>query len=306
MKLYSALFILSLIWGMSFLFIKVLLDVFDPWQIVFIRCVLGILTIIPLFLLTKQKINWRALPVKALVIVGLLNAGIPWGLIAWSETFLDSGYTAILNATTPIWTAMMGVVFFSVKMQWKQWVGVMIGFVGIIFLMDADAPGLTQNQLLVGILLMLTATCCYGYSSQYAKKHLQGTTVWITASATLLVGSVLSGIMMSFSGGWNVTGNTADSKVILSLIGLGVFGSGLAYLLYYYMISAGSAEFATLVTYLVPVSAVIWGSVLLNEKIPPIAFLGLLLIFFGVYLTGRKNIHHRFKSNKTAQPKHSV
>jgi drug/metabolite transporter (DMT)-like permease len=288
MKLYSALFILSLIWGMSFLFIKVLLEVFDPWQIVFIRCVLGIVTIIPLFLISKQKVNWRDLPVKALVIVGLLNAGLPWGLIAWSETFLDSGYTAILNATTPIWTAMMGVLFFSVKMRWKQWIGVMVGFTGIIFLMDADTPGLTQNQLLLGFVLMLSATCCYGYSSQYAKKHLQETTVWVTASTTLMAGSILSGIIMSFSGGWNIPDTVIEGKVIFSLIGLGVFGSGLAYLLYYYMISAGSPEFATLVTYLVPVSAVIWGSVLLDEKIPPIAYLGLFLIFFGVYLTSRK------------------
>ena len=302
MKLYSALFVLSLIWGMSFLFIKVLLDVFDPWQIVFIRCVLGIITIIPLFLISKQKINWRELPVKSLIIVGLLNAGLPWGLIAWSETFLDSGYTAILNATTPIWTAMMGVLFFSVKMQWKQWIGVMVGFVGIIFLMDADAPGLTQEQLLLGIVLMLSATCCYGYSSQYAKKHLQETTVWITASTTLLTGSLLSGIIMSFTGGWHLPDNALEGNVILSLIGLGMFGSGLAYLLYYYMISAGSAEFATLVTYLVPVSAVVWGSVLLNEKIPPIAYFGLFLIFFGVYLTGRKkrNPIIKIEQNRTA------
>jgi drug/metabolite transporter (DMT)-like permease len=302
MKLYSALFILSLIWGMSFLFIKVLLDVFDPWQIVFIRCLLGIITIIPLFLMSKQKVDWRNLPVKALVIVGLLNAGLPWGLIAWSETFLDSGYTAILNATTPIWTVMMGVLFFSVKMQWKQWIGVMVGFIGIILLMDADAPGLTKNQLLLGIVLMLVATCCYGYSSQYAKKHLQETTVWVTASTTLLTGSVLSGIIMSFSGGWHLPDHTVDGKVILSLIGLGVFGSGLAYLLYYFMISAGSAEFATLVTYLVPVSAVIWGSILLNEKIHPIAYIGLFLIFFGVYLTGRKKRTTTIKieQNRTA------
>lgn len=205
-----------------------------------------------------------------------------------SETFLDSGYTAILNATTPIWTTMMGVFFFSIKLQWRQWIGVMIGFVGILFLMDIDAPGLAKNQLILGIVLMLIATSCYGYSSQFAKKHLQGTTVWITASTTLLAGLLLSTIMMGFTGGWHMPDHVFDQKVVLSFIGLGVFGSGLAYLLYYYMISAGSAEFATLVTYLVPVSAVIWGSVLLDEKIHPIAFLGLILIFTGVYLTGKK------------------
>jgi drug/metabolite transporter (DMT)-like permease len=288
MKLYSALITLSLIWGMSFLFIKVLLDVLDPWQIVFIRCLLGALTILPIILLRKQKIRLKELPLKALLLVGLLNAGIPWGLIALSETFLDSGYTAILNATTPIWTAMMGVLFFSVKMGWKQWIGVMIGFVGIIFLMDASTPGLSQNELLVGILLMLSATCCYGFSSQYAKKNLQQTSVWITALTTLLVGSLLSAVIMSVSGGWHLPVNDVTGKAVLSILGLGIFGSGIAYLLFYYMISAGSAEFATLVTYLVPVSAVIWGSVLLNEKIPPVAYFGLFLIFLGVYLTGKR------------------
>jgi drug/metabolite transporter (DMT)-like permease len=288
MKLYSSLFILSLIWGMSFLFIKVLLNVFEPWQIVFMRCVLGIITIIPLFLISRQKVEWSKLPLKPLLLVGVLNAGIPWGLIAWSETFLDSGYTAILNATTPIWTSMMGVIFFSVKLQWKQWIGVLVGFIGIVFLMDVDAHGISQEKLLLGILFMLTATCCYGFSSQYAKKYLQETTVWITASVTLIVGSVFSAVILSFTGGWQMPAEAIDSEVLFSLIGLGVFGSGLAYLLFYYMISAGSAEFAALVTYLVPVSAVIWGSVLLDESIPATAFLGLFLIFLGVYLTGRK------------------
>ncbi|MDR7072081.1 DMT family transporter [Fictibacillus barbaricus] len=299
MKLYSALFTLSLIWGMSFLFIKVLLEVFDPWQIVFIRCVLGALTILPIILLRRQKIKVKVLPLKSLFLVGLLNAGIPWGLIALSETFLDSGYTAILNATTPIWTAMMGVLFFSVKMKWKQWIGVFVGFVGIIFLMGANTPGLSKSEFLIGILFMLSATCCYGFSSQYAKKHLQQTSVWITALATLLVGSIISAMIMSFTGGWHLPVHEVTHKAVLSLLGLGIFGSGLAYLLFYYMISAGSAEFAALVTYLVPVSAVIWGSVLLNEKIPPIAFLGLFLIFLGVYLTGRK------KSARSASMEHN-
>jgi drug/metabolite transporter (DMT)-like permease len=288
MKLYSALFVLSLIWGMSFLFIKVLLGIFDPWQIVFIRCLLGILTIVPLFMISKQTVHWKTLPVKKLLLVGFLNAGLPWGLIAWSETFLDSGYTAILNATTPIWTSMMGVFFFSISLQWKQWAGVLVGFVGILLLMDIDAPGLTKNQLGLGIVLMLIATCCYGYSSQYAKKHLQNTTVWITASSTLFAGMLLSALMMLLTESWTLPENPINYNILLSLIGLGVFGSGIAYLLYYYMISAGSAEFATLVTYLVPVSAVMWGSVLLDEQMHSSAFWGLLLIFVGVYLTGKK------------------
>jgi drug/metabolite transporter (DMT)-like permease len=173
-------------------------------------------------------------------------------------------------------------------MKWKQWIGVFVGFVGIIFLMGANTPGLSKGEFLIGILFMLSATCCYGFSSQYAKKYLQQTSVWITALATLLVGSVISAMIMSFTGGWHLPVHEVTHKAVFSLLGLGIFGSGLAYLLFYYMISAGSAEFAALVTYLVPVSAVIWGSVLLNEKIPPIAFLGLFLIFLGVYLTGRK------------------
>ncbi|WP_137789792.1 DMT family transporter [Bacillus sp. E(2018)] len=288
MKLYSALFVLSLIWGMSFLFIKVLLGIFDPWQIVFIRCLLGILTIVPLFMISKQTVEWKTIPFKKLLLIGFLNAGLPWGLIAWSETFLDSGYTAILNATTPIWTSMMGVFFFSISLQWKQWAGVLVGFVGILLLMDIDAPGLTKNQLSLGVALMLVATCCYGFSSQYAKKHLQNTTVWITASSTLFAGMLLSALMMLLTDGWVLPENPIDSNALLSLIGLGVFGSGIAYLLYYYMISAGSAEFATLVTYLVPVSAVMWGSILLDEQIHSSAYWGLLLIFVGVYLTGKK------------------
>jgi drug/metabolite transporter (DMT)-like permease len=108
---------------------------------------------------------------------------------------------------------------------------------------------------------------------------------------------VISGVMMAIiqPSGFIAVGSM---EILLSLIGLGVFGSGFAYLLYYYMVKEGSAEFASLVTYLVPITAMIWGSLLLGEKITPHMLFGLILIFSGVYLSSYKTKASKHKMAK--------
>ncbi len=276
---------------MSFLFIKVLVEDIGPWGIVFIRCTLGALTLIGIMLLQRKKLFSfsKSMPWRALVIVGIFNAMVPWGLIAISETRISSSLASMVNATTPIWTSLIGVILFSVRLKLKQWFGILIGFIGILMLINLDVSQLF-NEDLVGLGTMIAATLCYGYCSQFTKRNLQGVSVMVISLFILLIGSLGSTVLMVITGeGLNVE-SIISPVSIAALLGLGVFGSGLAYLLFYYMIQKGSAEFATFVTYLVPITAMLWGHFLLDEYIPPYAVYGLILIFVGVFLSTRRTV----------------
>ncbi|MCF6136934.1 DMT family transporter [Pseudalkalibacillus berkeleyi] len=287
MKLYVALITLSLIWGTSFYFIKILVEDLGPWGIVFVRCSLGALTLLLIIFVKRKQFFVKNIPWLSLLIVGLFNALIPWGLIGISETKISSSLASIVNATTPIWTSVIGVIFFSVTLRMKQWSGVVIGFIGILILIDLN---LTQlfNEDLIGMGTMIAATLCYGFSSQFTKKHLQGISVMIISLITLVVGAIGSSVLMFISNSSIDLTLITTTENLIAMVGLGVFGSGLAYLLFYYMIQEGSAEFATFVTYLVPITAMIWGWLLLDEHIPTHAIFGLILILVGVYFSTKK------------------
>ncbi|MGM0843771.1 MAG: DMT family transporter [Bacillota bacterium] len=290
-KLYGALITLSLIWGLSFVFIKVIVDPAGVWGTTFLRCLAGLLILLPLFIRNRMKKQKAPLPIGKLIIVGLVNAGIPWSLIAWSETQINSSTASILNATTPLWTALIGFAIFSVVLTLYQWVGILVGFLGILVLMDFQVAGLFTSNF-IGIGTMLLATICYGFAGQYTRRALQGVSMIAMSTFQLLVGMATGLVGMLFTRGieW---GALLDPKIFLSIIGLGCFGSGVAALLYFYVLTNGSPEFASTVTYLIPASAMVWGFVLLGESITSNLILGLIIIFTGVYLSSRKSKKQR-------------
>lgn len=281
-RLYGALVTLSLIWGMSFVFIKYLLESAGVWGVVFLRCLAGAVVLLPL-LLYRGLPSFRSVPWGSLILVGVLNAGLPWGLIAWSETQIHSNTASILNATTPIWTSLIGVAVYSVILTKRQWIGIMTGFIGILILMDFRVADLFNDHF-VGIGTMLVAAMCYGFATQYTKRFLSGVDVLLTATVTLVTGAVVGLIGMAWTRGF-APDALLDVKTIIALLGLGALGSGIAYLLYFYMIKAGGAQFAVNVTYLVPLTAMVWGAVLLHEPLSPNMIIGLLVIFVGIYLS---------------------
>lgn len=287
MKLYGALIALSLIWGTSFLFIKILLPYVDPWELVFLRCLFGAIPLYALILWKSPKVMWRHIPWVALIITGVMNAAVPWTLIALSETQIASSTAAIVNATTPIWTSLIGFALFSVTLIKKQWFGIFIGFIGILILFNFDISGLFSGKF-IGLGTMILAPIAYGFSNQFANRYLKEVPVMVIAAGTLTVGFTTTGILSIVLDGFPTAVFTSVVSMG-SILMLGVFGSGVAYLLNYYMITKGGAQFASFVTYLVPVSAMFWGWLILDEPLSWHLLLGLLVIFGGVYLSGKKS-----------------
>ncbi|KIL50856.1 DMT family transporter [Jeotgalibacillus campisalis] len=304
MKLYSALILLSLIWGLSFVFIEELISTAGVWGTVFVRCLAGAVILIPVLLLKKKpEKKQRPLPWKAIITVGVFNAGLPWGLIALSQTEITSSAAAVLNASTPILTAVMGFAVFSVLLNKRQWGGIFLGFIGILILMNFQLGELFSGQF-VGIGTMILAAACYGFSSQFSRRYLKEVNVFVLTTLSLLVGAGIGGLGAVFTTPSLFTNlvQSVDLLFVGAVIGLGCLGSGIAHLLFYYLINEGGAEFATTVTYLVPLTAILWGHVLLDEAISKNLIAGLVTIFIGVFLANQ-NIKWNRQANGSLKRK---
>jgi drug/metabolite transporter (DMT)-like permease len=284
--LYVLLGLLSLIWGGSFFFIKILLESFGPWSITFIRCFFGVVTLLAIIVVKREKLHLKALPWKALIIVGLLNSAIPWTLIAFSETRISSSLAAVLNASTPLWTLIIGILFFRLSATIYQFIGIVAGFCGIIILVNIDWRNFHMSDSLA-FGAMILVTLCYGLSSQVSKRHFQSISSYQVALVTLLVGAVTTGGFALYQE-TTVWSNLLEPSVFLAFIGLGSLGSGIAYILFFTLIKKGNAEFASLVTYLVPPFAIFWGYIFLGENLYLSLFIGLLFILFGVFISGKR------------------
>ncbi|RAP74613.1 DMT family transporter [Paenibacillus montanisoli] len=285
--IYAALLLLSLIWGGSFYFIKVLLHDFGPWSIAFLRSFCGLVVVLLIMLIFKKPFGFRAIPWPAMFIMAMINTAFPWTLIGFSEQHLTSSMASILNATTPVWTIIVGILFFKGKSHGMQWLGIGIATIGLLILLGIR-PGVLLSIDGIGLLGMMIATFCYAVGSQLSKQlSLRGCTMYQITYGTLLSSTVFSGTL-AFTTESVTWPHLTSMSNIPNIIGLGMLGSGIAYILFYYMVEKGSAEFASMVTYLVPSTALVWGALLLNEPIKWNMLAGLAIILFGVFLAGRK------------------
>ncbi|MCC3374165.1 DMT family transporter [Cohnella sp. REN36] len=284
---YAALILLSLIWGGSFYFIKMLLHDFGPWSIVFLRSTAGLLTIVVMMLALRQPFGFRTIHWVPMAVMAIVNTALPWTLIAFGETKVASGMASILNATTPIWTVVIGMLVFRSKTHKLQWLGLGIATIGLLVVVGLR-PGSDTAVNLLGVASLIVATICYAIGSQLSKRLMTGgLSMYQITFGTLLCTSIASG-SVAFSTEPFPFVQLAASTNILMTVGLGVFGSGFGYILFYYMIQKGSAEFATMVTYLVPCTALVWGAALLDENMSWNLLVGLFVILAGVFLSGRK------------------
>ncbi|WP_339272969.1 DMT family transporter [Paenibacillus sp. FSL W8-0187] len=284
-SLYIALILLSLIWGGSFFFIKNLLHDFGPWGIAFLRSTFGFLFITIVMLIMRKPFALREIRWLPTVVIAMINMALPWTLIGFSETRLASSMASVLNATTPIWTMLVGLVFFGSVFRRIQWMGMGVALVGLVILLGIR-PGSFITVDFIGFAVMIGATLCYAVGSQLSKRLLGGLTMYQLTFGTLLGAMVGSGII-AFTTEKIDLSKIVEPANIGSLVGLGIFGSGVAYILFNYMVLKGSPEFATSVTYLVPATAMIWGYTLLDEPIGWSLIIGLILILSGVFITNR-------------------
>jgi drug/metabolite transporter (DMT)-like permease len=275
----TMLLVLAALWGASFMFIKIGDRELEPITLVGFRMALGALTLVPIVLLTvgarRTATELRAAAVP-LAVTGLFNSAIPILSITWAETRIDSGLTAIIQASAPLFTALLALRFSrDQRVRGSRLLGLVVGFAGVALLVGGQRGG----SALAAIAVVFSAVC-YAAAGLYAGRTLRQTSPLVTALGTLTAASLATlpiGLFQlpSHVTGWKVTG---------SVLTLGIAGTGLAYILYYGLLAGAGASRAILITYLVPTFALVYGALLLGEPVTAAAVGGLTLVLAGVAL----------------------
>lgn len=275
-KTPAELTLLGAVWGASFLFMRIGAAEFGPFALVEVRLALGAGGLFPFLWRERARITgplrWR------LAGIGVINAAIPFTLFAWGAERAPAGVGAICNALTVLFTALVAWLFYGQRVSLRQALGMLAGFVGVVVL----AGGKTVGQgVWLAALAGTGAALFYGFGINLIRRHLAGVPASAVAAATLL-GAAL--VLAPFAV-WSWPSQAIPPASWLSAVLLGVLCTGFAFVLYYRLIARIGAARAAMVTYLIPMFAVLWAWLTLGEPLTPAMALSGSLILGGVALS---------------------
>jgi drug/metabolite transporter (DMT)-like permease len=276
------LLLLAGIWGGSYALIKVALDDGVPWAwVAFTRIAVGALIITAIAVrqvgvaAIRDRLRWTG-P------IGAAQIALPFLLISWGERRLPSGLAGVLVATAPLFTALLAVRFVpDTALGRRGLVGVGIGFVGVVLLFGADLSG--SGDLVVAGLALVLAALGYGIGSTFSRRKLAGMPPLAVSASTLLWSTLMTGAVALPS----AAPPSPSGGAIVALLVLGAVGTGLAYLIFFTLVSEVGPSRTMLVTYLAPVFAVGYGAAFLDEAITVGVVLGIVLVIGGSVIGSR-------------------
>lgn len=267
---------LSALWGGSFLFMRVAAPEFGPIPLIGLRCLIGALTLLALLAWAGGLSRIVTSPWKAMV-VGVINSAIPFVLLAFAALTITSGMLSVINSLVPFWGALIGWIWLKNSLTRWQMSGLLIGFFGVAVLVSTGSQSLSVSsaQGLLAIAAGIAATISYGFAANFAKRFLNNSdplanaaNSQIGATAVLLMPAVVLWPETSVSlTGW------------LSVVALGFFCTGLAYILFFRLVESIGASGAVTVVFVVPLFATSFGALLLDEVITlPMVVAGILIV----------------------------
>ncbi|MGB5614786.1 MAG: DMT family transporter [Sedimenticolaceae bacterium] len=278
---YPALILLAALWGGSFLFMRIAAPVLGPVWLIALRVLIAGLVMLPLVIQRRQlgslRENWRLL-----LWVGAMSAALPFTLLAYASLDLTAGMTSILNATVPIFAALIGYTVYGEALDARRVTGVLLGFVGVVALV-----GLPQGagaSPLLPVVAGLTAAVFYVFAANFAKRRLSHipAVVFVTGSQ-LGAAVVLLPLLPLFP-----PTQAPGAMVVAAVLALAVLSTSLAFLIYFQLIREVGPTRTLTVTYLIPVFAIAWGALLLDEVLTLGMLLGGASILAGVALANRR------------------
>jgi len=289
---YLALAALALIWGVSFLLIKIAVLDMSPAVLLLLRSASGCIALAVIVRAMGRPLlgaGWRN-RLGSFAIMALTNAVVPWIAIAWGEERISSGLASILNSTTTLWTAVLIYwVIPTERPSGVNYIGVVLGFAGVVILVlpDVTAHGVTANFF--GAMAVVVAALSYAINAIYQRRRMRDVSVFEVSLGQLML-TVLFAIPLAAP---SIVDVHVDVTSMAAVIALGAGGTGIAYLLYYYVMNTLGAVRAAGVTLLVPVTAVFWGVLLLHEAVSLPIVVGMVVILVGIVLTNLRRPANR-------------
>jgi len=287
---WVAFAILSLTWGTSFILIKKSLVAFDSVQVASLRILIATIAFTPVVIYNLRKIEWSKW--YKYLLVGLAGGGIPPFLFAFAQTKVSSSLAGALNALTPIFTLLLGVLLFQIKFTYKKLWGVVLGLTGaftIIYYNNISFEGGLFYSSLI-----LFATIFYAFNVNLVKKFFNNHNTVVLTAASFIFFGYFSLILLVQSDFVEVMKTNPDAWMSLGAVTfLSLFSTVMATVLFFKLAQKSNALFASSVSFAIPLVALFWGY-LDGEKLSIIHFLSLVLILTGVYLTrGNDNVKQK-------------
>ena len=277
---YLLLSLLSLIWASAFFNIKIATYSFGPITIAFLRSFLGALPVIILCIYKNIKIEVFSKDWKWFATIGLVNLAIPFILISYGVNYVQSNLAAILMSTTPLSSTILAHFFLKgEKFNLLKTIGLLIGFSGIVFLFS-DNFLINENNFLAALLILLGSTC-YVIGGVITLKISNKKNENVTASILIWSTIILFPVSLIFEKPWILNPSTES---VVSLIYLGIFPTGIAWLLRFKILKNNGLIFHSQVSYIIPIFGIILGYIFLNEIVTPKIIVALLAVFIGIYL----------------------
>ena len=279
------LFILGAIWGTSFLFIKIIVTEIGPMTLVAGRLGLAALLMWSILRIRRVPLPRGRRIWTTYAVIGLINGALPFSLISWGEQYIPSGWAALLQATTPIFTILLAhLLTRDDRLTWGKVLGVALGFCGVGQLMWPEVRhGVSASAW--SMLAIVGSSICYALASVFARRRLRGQNPIASAAGAFTMGFVyilpLAFLLerpMQIAPSWKALGSWAA---------LTVMGTVIASVIYYTLLDRTSATFTTMVTYIVPINGLILGALVLGEHLSPIVIISLGIVLSGVLLVRR-------------------
>ncbi len=271
---------LSIIWGCSFIFMKKGLDTFSWDEVAAMRIAFSCIATLPLLFIFKAKIKRRE--IKYYAMTGFFGSGMPAFCFTYAETHIDSGITGVLNSMTPVFVFILGVLFFGIKFERVKLVGLIVALTGSVFLVIFDKTEGGKNNLVYALPVFL-ATISYGISANVVKRFLQEAHPLAMGAVGFLCIGIPCMIYLSTTQFWTHAGDPYFVRSMSSVAALSLLGTVTASIVFYALIQRTDSIFGSLVSYLIPIVAILLG-LADGEKLFIYHFMGMLLILIGVFI----------------------
>ncbi len=269
------LLLLAALWGASFLFMRIASPVFGPVWLMECRVLIAGLALLPLAVKLDLLGEIRRYA-KPLFLIGCCNAALPYLLFAFASLFLPAGFTSILNATTPLFGSIVAFIWLKEKLTPTRTIGLALGLGGVVVLVGWRSFVITPTSLLA-VVAVLVATLMYAIAAPYIKKQLCGVPSLVIATGSLLFAPLFLLPAIPFT----IPKAAPTPLSLMALFGLALLSTSLAYILYFRLISNVGSTKALTVAYLIPIFAMLWGAIFLQEAITASMILGCSLILLG-------------------------
>ncbi|MGD8604471.1 MAG: DMT family transporter [Anaerolineales bacterium] len=285
-KIWGVFSLLGLVWGSSFLWIKLALREVPPFTLVGYQILFGLAGMALVLLVLRPRLPQVKKQWLILLLLGLTDTALPFALISWGEQSIDSAMASILNSTVPLFTLVIAHFALSdERITWKRGLGLLIGLAGVRVLVGGDLDLGAIGRQLSGEAAVLAAAVLYAGSAVLARKTLQGIPFTIQAAVPLISGGIA--IWIAAAGLEAPLVLPQQPLTWVALAWLGLLGSCMAYIFYFYLLNAIGPTRLTMVTYVFPVVAVVLGVLFLQEPLSWRLMAGGTLVLSGIIIVNR-------------------